>query len=102
LYREICNEAKVVAGKHVVSPTVKNITSALNDGYRFIALGTDLLHLINGSINCMNIIQEYSKSKMKSSNNDDVKVYESCDGGSSRCSGSRTTSSSLLQHELCA
>ena len=47
-YRTACLSAAVVAGKHVVVPTDDSIRAAVSDGYRFIALGTDMLHIHQG------------------------------------------------------
>ena len=53
-YRKACSSAAVVAGKHVVLPTDDNIRAAVSDGYRFIALGTDMLHIHQG---CESVLQ---------------------------------------------
>jgi 2-keto-3-deoxy-L-rhamnonate aldolase RhmA len=49
MYREGCRTARVVAGKHVVVPTEQNIQRAVKDGYGFVALGTDMLHVQHGA-----------------------------------------------------
>ena len=55
-YRSACLEAGVVAGKHVVLPTPANIKSAIASGYKFIALGTDMLHIVQGAVESMEIV----------------------------------------------
>eukprot|EP00050_Salpingoeca_kvevrii_P012547 m.23416 g.23416 ORF g.23416 m.23416 type:complete len:278 (-) comp4119_c0_seq1:155-988(-) len=47
-YRQACNAAGIPAGKHVVLPTTENIRQAVEDGYSFIALGTDMRHIQQG------------------------------------------------------
>jgi 2-keto-3-deoxy-L-rhamnonate aldolase RhmA len=52
-YRVCCQKHNVVAGKHVVLPTHENITQALQAGYRFVAVGTDMLAVVQGSMESM-------------------------------------------------
>eukprot|EP00750_Incisomonas_marina_P007813 INCI15057.5.p1 GENE.INCI15057.5~~INCI15057.5.p1 ORF type:complete len:152 (-),score=23.35 INCI15057.5:105-560(-) len=49
LYRKKCGEHAVTAGKHVVVATVDTVREAVEAGYSFIALGTELLHIMNGA-----------------------------------------------------
>ncbi len=58
-YRAACRATGIVAGKHVVHPTEETIMdSVARDGYRFIALGTDMLHLHNGCARVLAIAEK--------------------------------------------
>ena len=50
-YRAACKKHKVVAGKHVVWPTEETVRAAVSDGYGYIALGTDIQHVVAGAKN---------------------------------------------------
>ena len=47
----IALQHKVVAGKHVVWPTEETVRAAVSDGYGYIALGTDIQHVVAGAKN---------------------------------------------------
>ncbi len=57
LYRKICLENHVIPGKHVVVPTKESIKDAVSVGYKFIALGTDFLHLQHGCSQALEVVQ---------------------------------------------
>ena len=57
-YRTACRAAGVVAGKHVVQPTVEAISEAVAVGYRFIAMGTDMLSLYHGQQAALDIARQ--------------------------------------------
>ena len=58
-YRAACRATGIVAGKHVVHPTEETIMdSVAREGYRFIALGTDMLHLHNGCAQVLAIAEK--------------------------------------------
>lgn len=58
-YREACKRNLIVSGKHVVIPTAMNIKAAVNDGYKFIALGTDMLHIDQGVKSVLKVVEEH-------------------------------------------
>lgn len=57
LYRQKCGEHGITAGKHVVLPTASAVRAAVDDGYSFVALGTDLVHVMEAACN---IVSEVS------------------------------------------
>jgi len=57
-YRKACKKHGVVAGKHVVWPTEDNIEQAVSDGYGFMALGIDGVHVMDGSKAALDIVRK--------------------------------------------
>ena len=62
-YRTACGAAGVVAGKHVVQPTIEAISEAVASGYRFVALGTDMLSLYHGQQAALKIARQSLQGK---------------------------------------
>eukprot|EP00730_Choanoeca_flexa_P015666 TRINITY_DN7244_c0_g1_i2.p1 TRINITY_DN7244_c0_g1~~TRINITY_DN7244_c0_g1_i2.p1 ORF type:complete len:250 (+),score=32.40 TRINITY_DN7244_c0_g1_i2:88-837(+) len=44
-YRSACAKHGVVAGKHLVDPTEELVSRAIKEGYKFVAMGTDMCHV---------------------------------------------------------
>jgi len=55
-YRAMAQTAGIPAGKHVVQPTPQNIAEAVEAGYSFIALGTDMQHVQQGCARAMAVV----------------------------------------------
>lgn len=47
-YRRIAKEKGIASGKHVVLVTEDAILQSVKNGYKFIALGTDMMHVMAG------------------------------------------------------
>lgn len=56
-YREACARKEIPAGKHVVRPTAVSVRAAVADGYGFIALGTDLMHVMDGASTALRAVE---------------------------------------------
>ena len=54
----LCNKYKVPCGDHVVEPDLEKLKMRINEGYRFIAYGTDAVFLYTSSINPFKNISE--------------------------------------------
>ena len=57
-YRRIAKENGVASGKHVVVVTEEAIRENVESGYKFIALGTDMMHVMHGAERCLEIARK--------------------------------------------
>lgn len=55
---EACKRHGKAAGQHIVWPTRENVSQALEDGYTFLALGTDIVFLADAAKNVLNLSKQ--------------------------------------------
>lgn len=55
---DACKKHNKIAGQHITHPTPENIKEAVEQGYRFLALGIDALYLVQAMSNCYKMAKE--------------------------------------------
>ena len=58
-----CAVHKKAAGQHIVYPTSENIKKAIDDGYTFIALSTDIVFIDKSARSYLDLVKSYKDSK---------------------------------------